>query len=527
MSTVPLLLRLPSKWFTEFFSESFDTPSSIGMSNTADPLFFRLPEAWLASFLSEWLEMPSIGMLDTAMSSKKHREQFLKSLQNMRSSSIDGFCQRAVYGFLVGFDRWKMYLWRWLSIRQIFVERIKLNTNDVRSDFVIPSLREAVANFSEDADLCYLVNNCPALRSLTLAFAEVSHVGLGMLTNLHGSLEEFSLSIPMRKTNDPSFTYGKQFAATLVDMLCGCSHLQKVSLTGESLRCFANYDDLLPFGHLFHELQLKRWGRSVTFFPDLLTTCTNLRELRYECHGMEQDVMVWTAICHCPLLTVLRIINSLPNQEDHRIRIADLFGHISRSCRHLRDLSLDSCRIPISILQSVAGMENLRTLSVADFDGLPDAGMAVLATTRLEILSFATDKCSADVSLQSLVGSNISQTLVILVVLSTGSDPLVDDVRLATALASCHNLKTLRVYYESCLFGSEGLQAVAAGCPLLKDVSLYFTVEGIHYLGEHVASLQQVAACNGCARGSHTPAGFPSVQKLQTLYPAVKWVYGN
>jgi hypothetical protein len=60
------------------------------MSAESEPLsLFHLPSAWFIAFISEWLDLPSVGMLDTAISAKKHRSQFLNSLQSMQSISVD------------------------------------------------------------------------------------------------------------------------------------------------------------------------------------------------------------------------------------------------------------------------------------------------------------------------------------------------------------------------------------------------------------------------------------------------------
>ena len=110
-----------------------------------------------------------------------------------------------------------------------------------------------------------------------------------------------------------------------------------------------------------------------------------------------------------------------------------------------------------------------------------------------------------------------------------------DDVQVATALASCHNLKKLVLYFarEGCVFGRngmDGLQAMATGCPLLADVSLSLTVDGIHCLGKHLPNLKKCRVYSRFVRNSRvvetrTPNGFPSIGELLTLYPAVKWEY--
>ena len=68
------------------------------MSKTI-PLLFQLPNAWLVALISEWLDMPCVGKLDTAISSKKYRPQFLLGLQSMRSTTIDIFSEVRGNGF--------------------------------------------------------------------------------------------------------------------------------------------------------------------------------------------------------------------------------------------------------------------------------------------------------------------------------------------------------------------------------------------------------------------------------------------
>lgn len=115
-----------------------------------------------------------------------------------------------------------------------------------------------------------------------------------------------------------------------------------------------------------------------------------------------------------------------------------------------------------------------------------------------------------------------------------------DDVHMATALASCHNLKTLTVDlgHNVCVFGRNGLkslQALVTGCPLLSDVELHLTVPGIHFLGTHYshqASYLEThcthqASCDVLNMSTNEvmthPQGFSSIEELNAQYPAVRW----
>ena len=136
------------------------------------PIVFRLPNEWLVSILSEWLEMPSIGMLDTATSSKQYRPQFLMGLQSMRSTNVDRY-----YAESKNSRELKRRLFRWLSIRQIFVEDISIRATEMNSGLIIRSLQKVKAISFDDADLIKLFSCCPTLRSLSLACSRVTHTG--------------------------------------------------------------------------------------------------------------------------------------------------------------------------------------------------------------------------------------------------------------------------------------------------------------------------------------------------------------
>ena len=108
----------------------------------------------------------------------------------------------------------------------------------------------------------------------------------------------------------------------------------------------------------------------------------------------------------------------------------------------------------------------------------------------------------------------------------------IEDIRVAKALASCHNLKKLHLHWgedSGCVFGHnglEGLRAMAAGCPLLTEAALCLTARGVHYLGTHCANLKNCEVENSTYREELcSPEGYPSIEELQTLYPAVHWAY--
>jgi hypothetical protein len=166
-------------------------------------------------------------------------------------------------------------------------------------------------------------------------------------------------------------------------------------------------------------------------------------------------------------------------------------------------------------------MQALKDLWLAHCGGVTDAGIALVATMKLAMLFIGIDRGNGWMyeSLQSFVGSNICQTLESFVL--SARDIVIDDVKFATLLATCHSLKSLTVFSnrDVCLFGREsldGLREMAAGCPLLKDIHSPMTVPCLHYLGAHFTHLKECTA-------PMTGEDQPSAEELQTLYPAIQW----
>jgi hypothetical protein len=153
-------------------------------------------------------------------------------------------------------------------------------------------------------------------------------------------------------------------------------------------------------------------------------------------------------------------------------------------------------------------MQALKGLWLAHCGGVTDADIALLATMKLASLSVDIDQGNDWMyeSLQSFVGSSISRTLEMFCLSVHDDTILIDDVNLATALASCHSLKKLSVYChrDICLFGRDGLdglQAVAASCPLLEEINSPVTAPGLHYLGTHFTHLKKCTMPNSSVAG--------------------------
>ena len=475
-------------------------------------LLLKLPSAWLIALLSEWLDMPSIGMMDTAMTSKLYRPQFLDFLQVMRSLSIDCFsAERGRGRQLSERSIWTSYWWRWLSIRKIHTESIVLCGGAVRSDLAIPSMREVDARSFGQVDLFRLVRNCPSLRSLNLSSgaARLTDRGLCCLTKLHQTLEEFCF--------DGGFIFRPE---ELIAVLRRCTYLRKVSLTDKALHS-VNLVELAPYGHLFYELN---FGFRTQSIECLLAKCSNLRKFTCEgCDDEEENALILTSIHRfCPLLEDI-VLSSFKFIQ--QVAGADLFTLVGQTCKHLRKLSLEDCDFKPSIFRQIAGIETLKELKLLDFDGLTDAGMALLTTMKLERLTIIGPQLTY---LQSFGGTAISHSLEYLYLAIGLCDdlPRLYDVQLATGLASCHKLKTLCVHsgWDGCVFGLTCLQAIASGCPLLAEVELHLTVSGLHCIGTHFTQLKTCKAYRDPDEDSEVAAeAFPSIEELQTLYPAIKW----
>ena len=318
------------------------------------------------------------------------------------------------------------------------------------------------------------------------------------MTNLHQSLEELSINWSICE-----YLNGEQYdalATVLIDVLCQCTRLNSVSLAGNILHFF-DLEKLNPYGHLFHELefvfdedeiQTTADGQAVS---NLFATCNNLTKLSYKGTYDEQDALAVSTLHQCPLLEELDLSSFFP--------LPDSFTLISRNCKHLHKLSISCATIPAANLRDIAALEALKELSFYSCEGLTVSGMATLATMRLSELSIHDPQDDDNLPLASLqsignsfVGSTISQTLESFTLSGypDATAPL-DDVQLAKDLAACRHLKKLDVGVDGdgCVFGENGLaglEALAAGCPLLTDISLSLTVDGKSFLRTHIANLK-------------------------------------
>ena len=512
------------------------------MTSSIPPLF-RLPNVLHVVMLSEWLDTPSIGMLDTAMSSKKHRLQFLKNLQSMRSASVHNYIDdRNRVSAYDSSHEWVCVWWRWLSVRQIFIERILILGDLVQSDLPIMSIRNADINGCGDHGFLCLIRNCPFLRRVRLSLFGlqlVTATGLMELTNLHESLEEFFFFYRFNAICDPE-GYHTQLATALNQIFSSCLRLHRVVLSGDTLRA-VDMDEVLPCGHLFDELEFARESQSTddgSCTSSIFTRNNLIRLSYYGRNDDELDLQVMTDIHQsCPMLEDLDLHGiSCTEDEDFAETGSSVFRQLGRHCKHLRKLSFDRCIISDSAwsLRDIVGIESVKELSITTCIGVTETSIALFATMKLVKLTMELPRNFewTVASLQSFVGSNASKTLAYLHVSYLHNAAPIDDVQVATALASCHNLKALHVFLgcDACVFGVDAVQMVAVGCALLEVTSLCLTIDSVHCLGANCAMLKRCHVMVCCVRATledRTPmlkADYPLLlEELESLYPAVWW----
>jgi hypothetical protein len=326
----------------------------------------------------------------------------------------------------------------------------------------------------------------------------------------------------------------KQSAEWLVQMVRQCPKLQTVSLTGDTLRG-VQLEQLRPFGPLFHVLQFY-WQQtdpnhlSDQAISNLLGTCNNLRKFEYfRRHPVQGDVeevekhrLALTALCEsCPLLEEL-CLDALSS-----VALGFVLPGLCRNCTLIHTLSFVRCKISASNLRDIARMETLKDLTLSLCDGLTDASVATLAgleLTRLYLWDDSQDDPVPDFEgllteacLQSFAEANISRTLESFDMI-IGIDRPVDVGPIAIGIASCHNLKRLYVDWgqgNDSVFGLGSLQTIAAGCPLLADVTINVTVPGLRYIAHHCSNLKK---CN-----IYRAVREDVYYELDATYPDVEW----
>ena len=493
------------------------------------PLLFRIPQALLVGILSEWLDLQSLGRFDSSMCSKKYRPAFMNSLHIMRSTTVENVERGRWSSCNPG--EWSGWWWRWLSLRQIYVESvflsgkvhniIWLNAIDSNELLVLPSVRRIYFFTCSDDDLGYLVRTCPNLQSLHVAtntalflpqtgllaqFYDrrnepyVSEIGLNYIAQSYQHcLESFSYDRNVWCVGGPENDFPEgcvdHFMRTgqaLIDLLRQCTRLQEVDLTSDSLRAI-DLSELCAFGHLFNELRFEGYpclGPSDQAISNLLHMCINLRKLTYNGDRSETigKRLVLSALSQsCSLLEELKL----------KSIYADTWGTtLPRLCDNLSvllKLVLTDCELTDAYLRTMAfGLVGHTDLQFLDCEGLTNTGVSYLSKLKLvNLVIEELDRQDGEVhvapsvlteaaftsfaSPESLICDTL-ESFHLHIMLNyeqhrIGAVPIADD-QVAMSFATCHQLKNLHIFWGSkCEFGvangTVGLAALVINSPIL------------------------------------------------------------
>ena len=430
-------------------------------------LLFRLPKSLLVRFLSEWLDIHDVGMLDSAMTNKKHRSEFLQYLKEMRNQTVP-----------VSFDGSREHdtnFLRWISLRKIHVTTLSLTSFHENKDFIkslhLPSLLKLVVGSPLPLFPCP-----PWLRHIPQLFP---------------SLEELSIGEVGTRT----------IMEDLIFVLSQCLELKSVSIDSLVFQHSDFTDDVLAklqeFGHLIVEIRIVYgFMKHVTTegFKNFIECCPRLRKLGYS-HFYDNGALLKCVARSCPLL------------EDISVDTCSepvLLG-LSRNCKQLRkvDIWRDSEMAPVS----AAGIEGLKQIDTLEELGLTGCGLsneklAVVSGFRhlkhLELGELLGIDGLTGVGFRVLEGSPISETLLsIKVSFEEGGDLFLpvqdfDTAEMIAGIASCHNLRKVDLSYHC---DDAGLEVLGAGCPLLEEIHVTYgpvTVDGLVALAEHCQHLTKV-----------------------------------
>ena len=555
------------------------------------PLLFSVPQPWFVAFLSEWLDAISLGRIDIAISSRRFRPQFLQCLQEMRSTTVvdigKGYLTlKEILGFDVpmGPCEWSGWWWQWLSLRRIYVERIELTGrayNTIWSKAIdsnklleLPSLRQIKIGGC-DVDLGYLVRVSPNIQSLNMDSSTsdeqlstpdsnitwVSDIGLQCIANAYQhSLKSFTYTRrvwcsygPASEFSEGCLDYFMRTGRALIDLLRQCSHLQRVKLTGDTLRGI-ELNELFVFGHLFQELRFEghdetRLGPSAQVIVTLLMKCVNLKKLMYSGSTMSimnQRSILTTIAQSCLLLEELQLSSMADS-----IVFDTTFPQLCQNLKHISKLNLSSCEFTDAIFLSISGMEQLNDLELYNCEGLTDLGISYLARLKLiNLVIWEIDYCESYMvhvrpsvltaeAFQSFRNPEaaISQSLESFRMNIMNIDTLIDDGKLASALSTCHKLKHLHIHWGSrCEFGGQfsepfsesslGVVNMINNCPLLEVLFLPMTLHGLmNVFGEHGCTCINLKDATIGINSSHlTIFQEHNGIRFRTLYPHVKLI---
>ena len=425
-------------------------------------LLLRLPKALIEQILSKWLDIHDVGVLDTAMTNKEHRLEFLQCLKEMRNPTVpvsfDGKSEK---------DETKL---SWISKRQIHVETITLISFENKKKFIeslhLPSLRKLIVGYFYESPqwLRHIPQLCPLLVELSVGRFDTKAIVEDLIFVLNQCLQLKNVSI------------GLIYARTCTDDV---------------------WAGLQEFGHRLVDIHIA-YGKLDEGFKNFIKYCPRLRNLSYS--GFDDNGELLKCVAQsCPLLEEIDFDTcSKPALEE-----------LSRNCKQLRKIEMchysynDKVTIKVSAadLEVLKQIDTLEELILSSSD-LTVEKLAVISgfrhLKRLKLEEYGGVDELAVAGFRVFEGSPISKTLQsISVLFHEGGDYFLpvqgfDIGGMMAGIASCHNLRNADLSYHC---DDAGLVVLGAGCPLLEEISLTYgpvTVDGLVELAEQCQHLTKV-----------------------------------
>ena len=424
-------------------------------------LLLRLPKALNHQLLSQWLDVHDVGKLDTAMTNKKDRPEFLQCLKEMRNPSVpDSFNGKREHD---------VKMLTWISARQIHVETLSLTRFDQHKEMIerlhLPSLRKLTTGHFFVDWMRHIPLLSPSLQELSVGGNNDRRTMEDFIFVLGQCLELKSVYIDSmmfqsRDHTDDVLAALQEFGHLIVEIRTACGYMRLVTTTGfmNFIKCFSR---LRKLGFSYFEdngMLLKCVAQSCPLLEELsFDTCSKpaLLELSQNCKFLQK-----VGICRFPLTT---------------ITIAEI--EVLKQIDALEDLTLKGCGLTDEKLALISGFQHLKHLKLQEYlgvHGLTGAGFRVLKGSPLSV------------TLQSISVS-----------FEEGGDHQLpvqgfDIAGMVAVVASCHNLRKAHLSYHR---NNAGLGVLGAGCPLLEEIKVTVgpvTVDGLVALAEHCQHLTKV-----------------------------------
>ena len=470
-------------------------------------LLFRLPKALFVRFLSEWLDIHDVGKLDSAMTTKKHRPEFLQCLKEMKNSTVPvsypSLYERENFDKSVRFptnigkslsvgdvitpissqpmpelkQSKEAALLIWISKREIYVETLSLPSSgkEIIESLHLPSVHKLSVDcpgYSQPSWQRYIPRLCPSLEELSVGYDGLSLYSRAVMEDL---LFVCSQCLQLKNVSIESLSFGRDWRDRKDDLLVGFQE----------------------FGHLIVEIgKIDGSDNNVTTqgVLNFLKRCPRLKKLDY--YDFEDGEKLLMCAQSCPLLEEISC--------DRLSKPAVL--EVSRNCKQLRKVEFwrfdaEWVELPATTIGALKQIDTLEELSLTGC-GLTNEKLAVISGFRhlkhLKLQELVGVDGLTGAGFRVLKGSPISETLQsIKVSFEDGGDYNIpvqgfDIAGMMAGIASCHNLRKADLSYHC---DDAGLVVLGAGCPLLEEISLTYgpvTVDGLVDLAEHCQHLTKV-----------------------------------